>query len=113
MDGWMHVRVDGCVCGSETCSVDIPDDVQAILANGSCQWDGDAAPTALWVEHGEHQALQVRHGFAAQLHKGPLLLVIGPVATGHLADDHTHRRRRGRGTAVLPQWGGRRHLRAS
>lgn len=96
---------------TQTCSGDIADDVKAILVDGACQWDRDAAPAALWVEHGEHKALQVRHGFSSQLHKGPLLLVIGPVATGHLADDHTHRRRRGRGTAVLPQWGRRSNLR--
>lgn len=97
---------------SETCSGDIPDDVKAVLADGACQWDGDAAPAVLRVKHGEHQAPQVRHGAAAQLHKGPLLLVIGPVATGHFADDHALRRWRGAGTTVLPQWCGRSNLRA-
>lgn len=96
---------------TETCSRDISDDVKAVLVDGARQWDGNAAPAALWVEHGEHQALQVRHGLAAQLYKGPLLLVIGPVATGHLADDHALRWRREPGTAVLPQWGGRSNLR--
>lgn len=104
MDVWMN--------GSETCSGDIPNNIKAVLPDGARQWDGDAAPAALRVEHGEHQAPQVRHGVAVQLHKGPLLLVAGPVATGHFADDHALRCWRGAGTTVLPQWGGRSNLRA-
>lgn len=98
---------------SETCSGDIPNDIKAVLVDGSCQWDGNAAATALRVEHGEHQVLQVRHWLATQLHKGPLLLVNGPVATSHLADHHSLRRWAGPGTAVLPQWGGRSNLRVT
>lgn len=41
-----------------------------------------------------------------QLHKGPLLAVIGPMATSYLTDDHTLRCWRGAGADVLPQRGG-------
>lgn len=111
IDRWISERVDEWTDETETCSGDISDDVKAVLVDGPCQWDGNAISAALWLEHGEHQALQVRPGFAAQLHKSPVLLVVGPVATGHLADDHVFRRRTEPGTAVLPQWCGRSNLR--
>lgn len=111
MYAWMYVRVDEWMEETETCSGDISDHVKAVLVGGTCQWDGNAVPAALWLEYREHQALQVRHGFAAQLYKSPVLLVVGPVAAGHLADDHALRRPTVPGTAVLPQWGGRSNLR--
>lgn len=93
-----------------TCSSDISNDVKAVLVNGARQWKGDTGPAALLVKYGEHQAPQVGHGASVQLHKGPLLAVIGPAATGHLADDHALGCWGRARTAVLSQRGGRSNL---
>ena len=93
-----------------TCSSDISNDVKSVLVNGSSQREGDDGPTVHLVKHGEHQAPQVCHGGAMQLYKSPLLAVIGPIATGHLTDDHTLWSWRGAGAAVLPQRRGCSHL---
>ena len=93
-----------------TCSSDISNKVESILINRSSQRKGDDGPAALLVKHREHQASQVCHGGPMQLHKGSLLAVIGPVATGHLTDDHTFRGWRWAGAFVLPQRGRWSHL---
>lgn len=94
-----------------TCSSDISNNVKSILINRSSQRKRNDRPTALLVKHREHQASQVSHGGPMQLHEGPLLAVIGPVATSHLTDDHTFGGWGWAWAAVLPQRSRWSHLR--
>lgn len=98
---------------SLTCSCDVSDHVKAVAVGGSHQRKGDDVPAAVLVEHGEHQTPQVGQRGPVQLHEAPLLAVVGPGATGHLADDHALEGRTRAGTAVLPQRGGRSYLRGA
>lgn len=93
-----------------TCSGDISHHVESIVVHRAGERHRDDGAAVLLIEHGEHQAPQVRPGGAVQLHKAPLLVVIGPMAARHLADDHTLRGGRRAGADVLPQRSGRSHL---